>query len=34
MADLERMYLGKLEDAKKELEEFKTASRDQERTLM
>ena len=30
---MEKMFLGKLEDAKKELEEFKTAARDIEKTL-
>ena len=31
---MEKMFLGKLEDAKQKLEEFKTAARDQDKSLM
>ena len=33
MAKMEKMFLDKLEDAKKELEEFKAGAREQEKTL-
>ena len=34
LVDMEKMYLQKLEDAKKELEDFKSASRETERSIL